>query len=209
MAPKISKIYYIVHPFYGERESEESAKMDLDYWKSLVDRVSGDKSAILITEIFKIRHYPEAKALAEYAMSKLGDRFSGIEQPFPIQDKRARKEIRNIFGKLEFSNSLKMFACGENIDACLKYFPASLAETFKIRKRNIYIMPDLSRADKLHEMGDILKEKELALHGTPFKKASIRYPMNEKELGILSVRRGFSVIPREKIKERQRRFAVK
>lgn len=217
---KINNLYGLIHPFYGfdiarsnKKYSEKEAKEMMQRYKNLVDRIAWDKNAALIIDPSKSK---KEKELFEYAIKKIPkerlifDRKNSIEEV-----KNTHKQKEKLREKIDKKANLLL--CGEKTEACVINQGFFLMDEMKILKKNVIIMPDISvtwkekgesripiTPSKLKKM--TIKEKEKILK--EIKKEAVRsnlhLPQTRQQQEKLDELRGFSTLPKNKLRRRRK-----
>jgi hypothetical protein len=120
---KISKVFCISYPFSVERKPAE-AELDLDYWKSVIDRVRHDPAAVLVGAIPFEGEL--GRRLRDYANERLGNRFRVLAGSRLLLDSYKEK------GLAPLSKTAKIFACGEYYDVGVAKGASRLASALGI-----------------------------------------------------------------------------
>jgi len=194
---KVSNLYYIIHPFFVEKQSSKDRQADLAYWKSVVDRASADPKAAMVILDFYIKS-PLHKELQQYAQKKLGNKVS-----LPLQERSQNWKI---------DKNARIFACGEVYDNCVKEVAYRQAHKYKIPADRVFLMPDLSYAVKSGPKEPIKSKFATRPLIYPINVLSRlgelnlrRAEMSRKEFENMKLERGFSVIPRTQITKRRKK----
>jgi hypothetical protein len=196
---KIKNVFCIVHPFYVPYRPDLDRKIDLGYWKSVVDMVRSDPSAILVGAVPFSDEL--GRELREYAKERLGDRFNLLVGGPELRGSSFEKKE---LGPL--SKSAKLFVCGEYYDGCVPRKASELASKLGIPKKHVFLMPDLS----LHSVGEkppgsIIGEGRRRFAAESIERQHrIRAPVTAADFRRLDRLRGFSVIHRHKVLRRPR-----
>ncbi|GEM_PF-6092444 len=192
---RIKKVFMIVHPFffrdsYGKKAvSEKAEKHLIEYYKSMIDRVASDPTAVMYLELTSM-HGKEAEELVKYAEKQLGNRLWNPKKGFGI-----------------FETNVRIFAGGEKYGVCPEAVAKEIAEKMSKHKirAEVWNMPDIglisledpTRGRMWHELSEEEKKRVL-------EKRNIGLPADKKYIQEMSVERGFSTIAPWKKRKKKR-----